>query len=138
MEKKVTIKATGTVVKSAEDERWRKSSIHPEIEVSSKGRVKERDYRLVLKHASKESFRIYDVPAKLLETKVSASGDVMVCFTNSAGHIISEDVATLIAKEFVPNEDPSRFTRVKFKDRDKANLNASNLYWDSMGFGMMR
>ena len=135
---KVTVKSNKVVVKTADEEKWRKSSLYPEIEVSSKGRVKERDYRLVLKHASKDSFRIYDVPAKMLETKVSASGDVVVCFTNSAGHLITQDVATLVATEFVTNEDPSRYNRIKFKDRDKTNLNASNLYWDGIGLSTMR
>ena len=135
---KVTVKSNKVVVKTADEEKWRKSSLYPEIEVSSKGRVKERDYRLVLKHGRNESFRIYDVPSKMLETRVGASGDVIVSFTNSAGNLITVDVATLVATEFVTNEDPSRYTRIKFKDRDKTNLNASNLYWDGIGLSTMR
>lgn len=138
MDKKVTVKATATVIK-AEDERWRKSSIYPEIEVSSKGRVKEREYRLVQKHARNDSYRIYDVPSRILETKVADSGDVVVSFTNASGNLITEYVATLVATEFVTNENPSRYTRVKFKDKDKTNLKASNLYWDGIGaFSMQR
>ena len=129
----VTVKPTAKVVKTADEERWRNSSVYPEIMVSSRGRVKEREYRQVVKHAHQESFRIYDVPAKMLETKVGTAGNVIVSFTNSAGNPVTEDVASLVAKEFVPNENPSMYTKLKFRDNDRTNLNASNLYWDGSG-----
>ena len=44
-----------------------------------------------------------------------------------------EDVALLVATEFVPNEDPSKYTKLRFRDLNRANLNASNLYWDGVG-----
>lgn len=130
---KVTVKTSKVAVKTADEEKWRNSSLYPEIMVSSRGRVKEREYRQVLKHAHQESFRIYDVPAKMLETKVGQAGNVIVSFTTSAGNLVTEDVATLVAKEFIPNEDPSRYTRLRFRDQNKANLNVSNLYWDGFG-----
>ena len=78
-----TVKATKTTVAPAPEERWRNSSIRPELMVSSKGRVKSREYKLVTPDA-KGGFRIYDVPAKVLDTHVSQSGMVMVSFTNAA------------------------------------------------------
>ena len=129
---KVTIKPTTKKVIASDEERWRNSSIRPELMVSSKGRVKSREYKLVTPDA-KGGFRIYDVPAKTLETKVGPSGAVTVNFTNAGGHPVTEDVAYLVATEFVPNEDPTRYTKLKFRDLNRANLNASNLYWDGVG-----
>lgn len=129
---KVTIKPTTKKVVASEDERWRNSSIRPELMVSSKGRVKSREYKQVIPDA-KGGFRIYDVPAKVLETHVSQSGTVMVSFTNAGGNTVTEDVAYLVATEFVPNEDPARYTKLKFRDLNRANLNVSNLYWDGVG-----
>lgn len=120
-------------VATAEEERWRNSSVHPEVMVSSKGRIKARDYRLVTKDANKDCFRIYDVPAKTLDTRVSPSGEVTVSIPKSNGVEVMENLAFLVAKEFVPNEDPARYTKLKFRDFNKANLNASNLYWDGVG-----
>ena len=117
---KATNKPTPKKVVASEDERWRNSSIRPELMVSSKGRVKSREYKQVIPDA-KGGFRIYDVPAKTLETKVSQSGTVTVSFTNAS------------ATEFVPNEDPSKYTKLRFRDLNRANLNASNLYWDGVG-----
>lgn len=128
---KVSVKGTNKVVVKAEDERWRNSSLYPEIMVSSHGRVKSRDYQLVIKD-EKGHFRIYSQPAKIIDTKISQSGDVMVNFF-SEGKFINEQVASLVAREFVPNENPERFTHLKFKDMNRANLNASNLYWDGVG-----
>ena len=129
---KTTIKPTTKKVVASDEERWRNSSIRPELMVSSKGRVKSREYKQVIPDA-KGGFRIYDVPAKTLDTHVSQSGMVMVNFTNAGGSQVVEDVALLVATEFVPNEDPSRYTKLKFRDLNRANLNASNLYWDGVG-----
>ena len=82
---------------------------------------------------AKGGFRIYDVPAKTLETRVGGSGTVTVSFTTAGGNQVTEDVALLVATEFVPNEDPSKYTKLKFRDLNRANLNASNLYWDGVG-----
>ena len=129
---KTTIKPTTKKVVASDEERWRNSSIRPELMVSSKGRVKSREYKLVTPDA-KGGFRIYDVPAKTLETKVSQSGTVTVSFTTAGGNQAVEDVAYLVATEFVPNEDPTRYTKLKFRDLNRANLNVSNLYWDGVG-----
>ena len=59
---KTTITATKKVVASAPEERWRNSSIHPELSVSDRGRVKARDYQLVTPDKDGK-FRIYNVPA---------------------------------------------------------------------------
>ena len=128
---KVTIKPTKKVVAS-EEERWRNSSIHPELMVSDRGRVKARDYQLVTKDKD-GNFRVYNVPAKVLDTRIAASGELMVSFTNSAGHSEVEQVALMVATEFVPNEDPARYTKLKFRDLNRGNAKASNLYWDGVG-----
>ena len=131
---KTSIKPSSKVaVKTAtEEERWRNSSIYPEIMVSSKGRVKEREYQHIVKDINEGSFRIYSVPAKIIQPTVSGAGDVTVSFYT--GRVwTSESVALLVATEFVPNEDPEHLTKVKFKDKDRSNLNASNLYWDGTG-----
>lgn len=128
---KVTIKPTKKVVAS-EEERWRNSSIHPELMVSDKGRVKARDYQLVTPDKDGK-FRIYNVPAKMLDAQVGQSGDVLVNFTNSHGNQVMENVALMVATEFVPNEDPARYTKLKFRDLNRGNVKASNLYWDGVG-----
>lgn len=131
---KVTIKgmkSTSTVVK-AEEEKWRNSSIYPEIMVSSRGKVKEREYQRVVKDPEDGCFRIYSVPAKTLDTKVSDFGDVTVSFY-SGRKWTTESVAFLVATEFVPNDDPVHLTKIKFKDKDRTNLKASNLIWDGTG-----
>ena len=128
---KVTIKPTKKVVAS-EEERWRNSSIHPELMVSDKGRVKARDYQLVTPDKDGK-FRIYNVPAKMLDAQVGQSGDVLVNFTNSHGNQMMENVALMVATEFVPNEDPARYTKLKFRDLNRGNVKASNLYWDGVG-----
>ena len=127
----VSVSATKRVAASTEE--WRDSSIHPEIMVSSKGHVKAKAYRLVTKDATGDGFRIYDVPAKILDTTVGKGGDILVNITQSNGVQVTESVALLVAKEFATNEDPVRFTKVKFRDHDKANIKASNLYWDGVG-----
>lgn len=128
---KVTIKPTKKVVAS-EEERWRNSSIHPELMVSDRGRVKARDYQLVTPDKDGK-FRIYNVPAKMLDAQVGQSGDVFVNFTNSHGNQMMENVALMVATEFVPNEDPARYTKLKFRDLNRGNVKASNLYWDGVG-----
>ncbi len=131
---KVTVKGTKStsIVVKAEEEKWRTSSIYPEIMVSSRGKVKEREYKHVVKDSEEGCFRIYDVPAKTLPTKVSGSGDVTVSFY-SGRKWVTENVAFLVAKEFVPNEDPDHLNKIKFKDKDRTNLKASNLFWDGTG-----
>lgn len=128
---KVTIKPTKKVLAS-EEERWRNSSIHPELMVSDRGRVKARDYQLVTPDKDGK-FRIYNVPAKMLDAQVGQSGDVLVNFTNSHGNQVMENVALMVATEFVPNEDPSKYTKLKFRDLNRGNVKASNLYWDGVG-----
>ena len=130
---KVAIKPTKKVVSTSEEEKWRDSSVYPEIMVSSKGRIKAKDYRLVTKEANTDCFRIYNVPAKILEPRVGTSGDAIVSITKSNGVAVTESVAFLVAKEFVPNEDPSRYTKLKFRDLNRANTHPSNLYWDGVG-----
>lgn len=129
---KATITPTKKVVASAPEERWRNSSIHPELSVSDRGRVKSRDYQLVTPDKDGK-FRIYNVPAKMLDTKVGQSGEVFVNFTNSHGNQVTENVAYLVAMEFVTNEDPAHYTKIKFRDLNRANIKASNLYWDGAG-----
>lgn len=127
-----TVKSTKTTVAPAPEERWRNSSIHPELMVSDKGRVKARDYQLVTKDKDGQ-FRIYNVPAKMLDAQVGQSGEVFVNFTNSHGNQMTEYVALMVATEFVPNEDPAKYTKLKFRDLNRANTKASNLYWDGVG-----
>ncbi len=130
---KVTIKPTRTVVKATNDEeKWRNSSIYPEIMVSSRGRVKEREYQHVVKDIEDGCFRIYPVQARILETKTNDFGDVTVSFY-SGRRLTTVNVAYLVATEFVTNEDPEHFNKVKFKDKDRTNLKASNLIWDGTG-----
>ena len=100
--------------------------------VSDKGRVKARDYQLVTKDKDGQ-FRIYNVPAKMLDAQVGQSGEVFVNFTNSHGNQMTEYVALMVATEFVPNEDPSKYTKLKFRDLNRGNVKASNLYWDGVG-----
>lgn len=128
---KATIKST-KVVASSPEERWRNSSLYPELTVSDRGRVRARDYQLVTPDKDGK-FRIYNVPAKMLDTQVGPSGEVIVNFTNSHGNPVTENVAYLVAKEFVPNEDPAKYTKLKFRDLNRANVKASNLYWDGAG-----
>lgn len=129
--KTTPVKAT-TEKPAVPEERWRNSSIHPELMVSDKGRVKARDYQLVTKDKDGK-FRIYNVPAKMLETRIAQSGELMVTFTNSGGNQETENVALMVATEFVPNEDPAHYTRLKFRDLNRGNAKASNLYWDGVG-----
>lgn len=130
-----SVKATpvkATAKPSAPAELWRNSSVHPELMVSNQGRVKAREYQLVTQDKDGK-YRIYNVPAKMLDNKIGSSGDVIVSFTNSSGNIDTESVAYLVAMEFVPNEDAQHFTKVKFRDLDKTNLRAVNLWWDGSG-----
>ena len=117
---------------TAPAELWRNSSIHPELMVSDKGRVKAREYKLVTQDKDGK-FRIYDVPAKMLETRIAQSGELMVSFTNSGGNLVTENVALMVATEFVTNENPATYTKLKFRDLNRGNAKASNLYWDGVG-----
>lgn len=129
---KKVVSAPKKKVSANVDEKWLDSSIYPEIMVSSNGRIKSKSYRLVTKDANKDCFRIYDVPAKILETRIS-SGEVSVLITKSNGVQVTASVALLVAKEFAPNEDPARYTKVKYRDHNSENVKASNLYWDGVG-----
>lgn len=129
---KVTVKSNKTTVTTVPEERWRNSSVHPELMVSDKGRVKAREYQLVTPD-NDGRFRIYNVPAKMLDTRIAESGEAVVAFTNSIGHQVTESVAFMVATEFVTNEDPTRYTKLKFRDLNRANVKASNLYWDGVG-----
>lgn len=129
--KATPVKAT-TAKPAVPEERWRNSSIHPELMVSDKGRVKAREYQLVTPDKDGK-FRIYNVPAQMLDTTIAQSGELIVQFTNSGGHRVSENVALMVATEFVPNENPSRYTKLKFRDLNRGNAKASNLYWDGVG-----
>ena len=129
---KATINPPKKVVAAAPEERWRNSSVHPELSVSDRGRVKARDYQLVTPDKNGK-FRIYNVPAKMLDAMVGQSGEVIVSFTNSHGNQVTENVAYLVAMEFVTNEDPAHYTKIKFRDLNRANIKASNLYWDGAG-----
>ena len=133
----VTVKSTKTTVAPAPEERWRNSTIHPELMVSDKGRVKAREYQLVTKDKD-GNFRIYNVPAKILETRIGDSGAVSVSFTDAKGNPDIEDVALMVATEFVPNEDPTRYTKLRFRDLNRGNAKASNLYWDGVGVYMRK
>lgn len=110
-------------------ELWRTSSLYPEIMVSNRGRVKERGYQSVVKDMEDGCFRIYEVPAKMIETRVGQSGAMIVNFY-SKRRWVCEEVARLVAAEFVTNEDPDRYTRLKYRDGNRLNVAASNLYWD--------
>ena len=113
-------------------ELWRNSSVRPELMVSNMGRVKAREYRIVNKQEDGR-YRIYDVPAKMLDNSIGPSGELYVHFTNASGNPDMESVAFLVAKEFVPNEDATRYTKLKYRDMDRGNAKASNLYWDGVG-----
>lgn len=125
------IKAT-SAKPSAPVEQWRISSIHPELMVSDLGRVKAREYQIVTQDKDGK-YRIYNEPAKMLETRIAESGEAMVGFTNSYGNAMTENVALMVATEFVTNEDPSRYSKLKFRDLNHGNAKASNLYWDGVG-----
>ena len=84
------------------------------------------------------NFRIYNVPAKILETRIGDSGAVSVSFTDAKGNPDIEDVALMVATEFVPNEDPTRYTKLRFRDLNRGNAKASNLYWDGVGVYMRK
>lgn len=127
-----SVKATPVKATPAPEERWRNSTIHPELMVSDKGRVKAREYQLVTQDKDGK-YRIYNVPAKMLETRIAQSGELMVSFTNSGGNQVTENVALMVATEFVTNDDPSIYTRLKFRDLNRGNAKASNLYWDGAG-----
>ena len=134
---KETVKSAKTTVATASEERWRNSTIHPELMVSDKGRVKARDYQLMTKDKD-GNFRVYNVPAKILDTRIGDSGAVSVSFTDAKGNRVIEDVALMVATEFVPNEDPARYTKLKFRDLNRGNTKASNLYWDGVGVYMRK
>lgn len=130
--KKMEKNNTKTSVK-AEEEKWRNSSLYPEIMVSSKGRVREREYQRIVKDREEGSFRVYNVPQKAIQPVLSSSGELQVSFYSNR-QWTCESVAYLVAKEFVPNDDPDHLTKLKYRDQNKGNVCASNLYWDGTGF----
>ena len=128
----ITKKAPVTGTKVSE-ELWRDSSLYTELMVSSYGRVKERNYRKVIPDKD-GSFRIYEVASKMLPLNINAvSGDVQVSFYDSKGKWTNENVAYLVATEFVKNECPTEYTRLTHIDGNKANVKASNLCWNRPG-----
>jgi hypothetical protein len=121
-----------TIVKGATEEKWRNSSLYTEIMVSSYGRIKEREYQKVVKDKD-GGFRIYAIPAKIIQPFINtASGNLEVSFYAN-GMWTNECVDFLVAKEFVQNEDPTHYTRIKHIDGDKMNVKASNLMWNGHG-----
>lgn len=127
-----SINKTTTTGAKVSEELWRDSSVYTELMVSSYGRVKERSYRKVIPQKD-GSFRIYDVPAKIIPPTVNTvSGDVQVCF-ESKGQFARENVDYLVATEFLKNENPTEYTRLTHIDGNKANVKASNLCWTRPG-----
>ena len=125
-----TVKATKPASAPASAELWRTSSLYPELMVSNRGRIKERGYQRVVKDPEDGCFRIYEVPAKMIEPHVGQSGAVIVNFYSKRVWTC-EEVARLVAAEFVVNEDPDLNNRLKYRDGNRLNVAASNLYWDS-------
>lgn len=122
-----------SVAPKKEDEKWRNSSIHPELMVSSLGRVRTRPYQRLVKDEG-DGWRIYEVAGQTLEQKVNQDGNIYVGFYSCKHRaVITESVNLLVAKEFVKNEDPQIYTRIRHLDRNKANVKAANLMWDGVG-----
>ena len=117
------------------EEVWKDSSLYGEIMVSSFGRIKAKGYQRVCPEKG-GSFRIYNIPAKILTpTESPNTGDLMVSFStcNTANSRVSASVATLVATEFVKNEDTQHYSKIKHKDGNKSNVKASNLAWTGSG-----
>lgn len=124
-----------TVQTAKETEVWKDSSIYEEIMVSSLGRIKEKGYQRVCPEKG-GSFRIYNIPEKILTPMESpGTGTLCVSFApcNNPGTRISANVDTLVATEFVKNEDTRHYSKIKHKDGNKANVKASNLVWTGSG-----
>ena len=125
-----------TVQTAKETEVWKDSSIYEEIMVSSLGLIKEKGYQRVCQEKG-GSFRIYNIPEKILTPMESpGTGTLCVSFApcNNPGTRISANVDTLVATEFVKNEDTRHYSKIKHKDGNKANVKASNLVWTGSGF----
>ena len=125
-----------TVQTAKETEVWKDSSIYEEIMVSSLGRIKKKGYQRVCPEKG-GSFRIYNIPEKILTPMESpGTGTLCVSFApcNNPGTRISASVDTLVATEFVKNEDTRHYSTIKYKDGNKANVKASNLVWTGSGF----
>lgn len=127
-----TINTTHSAEKGTTEEKWRNSSLYTEIMVSSFGRIKEREYQKIVKDKD-GGFRIYQVAGKLIQPTISSvSGDLIVSFYAN-GLWTTENVDYLVAKEFVPNENPEHYSRIAHIDRNKVNVKASNLMWCGKG-----
>ena len=125
-----------TVQTAKETEVWKDSSIYEEIMVSSLGRIKEKGYQRVCPEKG-GSFRIYNIPEKILTPKESpGTGSLFVSFTscNNPATKISASVDILVATEFVENKDTIHYNKVKHQDGNKTNVKASNLVWTGSGF----
>ena len=125
-----------TVQTAKETEVWKDSSIYEEIMVSSLGRITAKGYQRVCPEQG-GSFRLYNIPEKILTPMESpGTGTLCVSFApcNNPGTRISASVDTLVATEFVKNEDTRHYSKIKHKDGNKANVKASNLVWTGSGF----
>lgn len=92
-----------------------------------------------------EAFDKYRVPVTVVVingVKVSNMGRVLTAFGNNRFYKVDEHgnvcitidgvrthrrVAVLVAQAFVAN--PHKYIRVEFRDNDKRNCRADNLYW---------
>ena len=63
----------------------------------------------------------------LTETYTNENGNRMAIMQDAAGHVVHTPVAFLVATTYIPN--PLGCIEVGFKDGDRSNLNADNLYW---------
>ena len=129
MAEKVTKTTKPAEAAPATAEMWRTSSLYPEIMVSNRGKVKERGYQRIVKDPEEGCFRIYEVPAKMIQPRVGQSGAVIVDFYSKRTWTC-EEVARLVAAEFVTNENPEIYKKIKHRDGNRLNVAAENLYWD--------
>lgn len=64
---------------------------------------------------------------KVLAPFIGEDGRQKIELVDKEGTASIEDVAIMVATNFVPN--PSKYKYVKFKDNNPLNCNADNLYW---------
>lgn len=62
-----------------------------------------------------------------LEPFTGLDGRQKIQLTDKDGECVISDLATLMAKTFLPN--PENYEYVLFKDKDPKNLKIENLYW---------
>ena len=84
----------------------------------------EHGYFLALYEDELENINVKDPDEEQFEGE---DGRMKMKLFDKEGNEHIEDVATLVAKTFVPN--PFNHSYVKFKDNNPVNCNASNLYW---------